>query len=130
MPMRRGSSIAIATFALAGCATPEPLEGQRTVFNNPFARPVIDDTGIGPQCDIALGRDATCLGVPLTRRGRGNTIGPAQSAGLTRSQRRILRKRAELLKVLSEQGAIPAPPPPFPSIPPVAVEVQDPDETP
>jgi hypothetical protein len=120
---RRTSMIlaGMAALALAGCATPDPLEGQRTVFSNPHAAP--DATGIGPQCDAARGRDATCLGVPLTRKGRGNTIGAELAdAGLTRQQRRILRERAELLKAGREQPPVSPPPPP-----PIA---EDADDTP
>lgn len=112
-------ALGLAALALAGCASPDPLEGQRTVFSNPHAAP--DSTGIGPQCDAERGRDATCLGVPLTARGRGNTIGAAQTEGLSRHQRRILRERAELLNVLREQAALPPAPPP----PPIADTATD-----
>ncbi|WDA40237.1 hypothetical protein [Erythrobacter sp. BLCC-B19] len=113
----RSSTIALAALMLAACASPDPLEGQRTVFNNPYAVPVIDRTGIGPQCNVARGEDATCLGVPITRNGRV----PA-TAGLNRNQRRILRERAELLRQVSQPPPAatetpPPPPPPQPTLP-------------
>lgn len=108
-----------ATLFLAGCATPDPLAGERTVFSNPYA---LDRTGIGPQCDVELGRDATCLGAPLVYDGgRYVRLGNGETERLTRQQRRILRERAELLEVLRDQP--PAPPPP----PPIA---EDAEETP
>lgn len=123
----RGSgtiALALAMLALTGCATPDPLEGGRTVFNNPYAVPVIDRTGIGPQCDVELGRDATCLGAPLGYDGgRHVLLGNGETERLTRQQRRILRERAALLEVLRDQ---PPPPPPAPP-PPIADEA---DKTP
>ena len=113
----RRSSIVLATLVLTACASPDPLEGQRTVFNNPYAVPVIDRTGIGPQCNIARGEDATCLGVPITRNGR-----LPDTAGLNRNQRRILRERAELLRQVSQPpaAATEPPPPPQPVLPTMA----------
>lgn len=105
-------SLILAAMLVGGCAGTDTLEGQRTVFNNPSAAPVIDQTGIGPQCDIARGQDATCLGVPLTRKGRGNVIGEPGVGDLNRAQRRILRERAELLRQVSQQP----PPPPVSAI--------------
>jgi len=110
---------------LAGCATGDPARTERTVFNNPYAAPVVGKAGVGPQCDVARGRDATCLGVPLTRKGRGTVIGNSVSNDLTRSQRRILRERAEQLRQASAQ--IGNPPAPAPLEPKPAVGA---DETP
>lgn len=113
----RRTSIALASIAallLAGCASPDPLEGRRTVFANPYAVPVIDRTGIGPRCDVSRGEDATCLGVPLTRRGRGNTIGAPLAGDLNRNQRRILRERAALLRQASQPAPAAPEPPPLP----------------
>ena len=104
----------LAAITLAGCAAPDPLEGQRTVFNNPYAVPEIDRTGVGPQCDEARGDDATCLGVPLTRKGKGSAIGETSYRNLTKNQRRILRERAELLRELAQQSKAETPPPPPP----------------
>lgn len=111
--------IGLATMLLAGCATPDSLEGERTVFSNPYA---LDRTGIGPQCDVELGRDATCLGAPLVYDGgRYVRLGNGETERLTRQQRRILRERAELLEVLRDQ------PPPSPPPPPIA---EDAEQTP
>lgn len=104
----------LAAITLAGCAAPDPLEGQRTVFNNPYAVPEIDRTGVGPQCDEARGQDATCLGVPLTRKGKGSAIGERNDRNLTKNQRRILRERAELLREVAQQSNTETPPPPSP----------------
>ncbi|TAD74293.1 MAG: hypothetical protein EAY70_11385 [Sphingomonadales bacterium] len=104
----------LAVLVLTGCASAGSHEGQRTVFNNPLAVPVIDRTGVGPQCERARGQDATCLGVPLTRKGRGNSIAMPESIGLTRNQRRILRERAELLRTVRQQPQVVTPPPPPP----------------
>lgn len=108
----RPSLLLAAGALLAGCATSSPPESERTVFNNPYAAPVIARTGVGPQCDVARGRDATCLGVPLTRKGRGAVIGDRVTGNLTSNQRRILRERAEVLREAGEQRRTPPPPPP------------------
>jgi hypothetical protein len=112
-------AVGLAALALGGCSTPDPRAGERTVFNNPYALPPADRTGIGPQCDVELGRDATCLGAPLVYAGgRHVLLGNGETERLTRQQRRILRERAELLEVLRDQP--PAPPPPPPPPPPIA----------
>lgn len=103
----------LAPLLLAGCAA-DSREGERTVFHNPYAPAAIKPEGVGPQCETtARASDATCLGVPLTRKGRGNAIGVPLAEGprLTREQRRQLRARAELLEALRQQPAIPPPPP-------------------
>ncbi|QDH35315.1 hypothetical protein [Porphyrobacter sp. YT40] len=109
----------LAALALAGCASPDSLEGQRTVFNNPYAVPVIDRTGVGPKCDEARGDDATCLGVPLTRKGRGSAIGERNYRSFTKNQRRILRERAELLREVAQQSKAETPPAPPQPAPPI-----------
>ncbi len=119
----RTAAMAFAMLVLSGCAT-DSLEGERTVFNNPYVRPVIDTTGIGPECDTARGRDATCLGVPLTRRGEGSSVAGPERTSYTRNQRRILRQQAELLRTLSNPPSLPAPPPPVPTAPPIASEAE------
>ncbi len=101
-----------AAMLLGGCATGEPAGTERTVFDNPYAAPVIGSAGIGPQCDAARGRDATCLGVPLTREGRGTVVGHRVRNDLDRNQRRILRERAEQLRQASE--GVRTPPAPAP----------------
>ena len=110
-------ALGLATMLLAGYATPDSLEGERTVFSNPYA---LDRTGIGPQCDVDLGRDATCLGAPLIYAGgRYVRLGNGETERLTRQQRRILRERAELLEVLRDR------PPPPPSPPPIAGDAEE-----
>ncbi|WP_086608192.1 hypothetical protein [Erythrobacter donghaensis] len=109
----------LAAIMLAGCASSDSLEGQRTVFNNPYAVPEIDRTGVGPQCDEARGQDATCLGVPLTRNGRGNAIGERSYRSLTKNQRRILRQRAELLREVAKQSQAETAPPLLQPAPPI-----------
>lgn len=125
--MNRGPRkiLLLAPLLLAGCASGAP-EGERTVFHNPYApAATASQSGIGPACDTtARASDTTCLGVPLTGKGRGNTIGVALEDGqnLTRAQRRVLRERAELLKELREQPVVTPPPPPPPA--------PEPDEAP
>ncbi len=107
------TALIFAPLLLAGCAA-DSLEGERTVFHNPYAPAALDPDGIGPKCETtARASDATCLGVPQTRKGRGNAIGVplAEAPRLTRDQRRLLRERAELLEALRRQPPV-APPPP------------------
>lgn len=115
----RASAI-IATALLAACATPDPQTGQRTVFNNPYAKTVIDRTGIGPQCDVSIGRDATCLEAVVVRvdRRRFATLRNGDTVRLTRAQARILRERADALRERAEIIEALRDPPPPPSEPP------------
>lgn len=108
-------SIILAAALLGGCASGDPPGSGRTVFNNPYAALEIDRTGIGPQCDVDLGRDATCLGGPLIYSGQGRQVllGHGKTARLTRTQARILRERADLIKARGNQP--PAPPPSLPT---------------
>ena len=116
-------SIIIAAALLGGCASGDSLESGRTVFNNPYAAPAIDRTGIGPQCNVDLGRDATCLGGPLIYPGKGRhvSLGHGEVARLTRAQARILRERGALIEARSNQPpALPqplTPPSPQPDLP-------------
>lgn len=106
---------------LGACTAGSGLEGQRTVFSNPFVPPEIDRSGIGPQCDVDIGRDMTCLGGPVLYPGRGRvaSLGHGETVRLTRAQRRFLRERAELLERLGDPPPAPAPaPPPAPEPPP------------
>lgn len=107
----------LAALLLGGCASADSLAGQRTVFSNPFATPVIDRTGIGPQCEAQFGRDATCLGTVrgLSRRGRIAVLDNGETIRLTRNQARILRERWALIAALSQP-----PPPQQPPLPPPA----------
>ena len=120
--MNRGprTVLFLAPLLLAGCAA-DSLEGERTVFHNPYAPAALDPDGVGPQCETkARADDSTCLGVPLTRKGRGNAIGVplADTPRLPRDQRRLLRERAELLEALRRQPPITPPPPPPPTAAP------------
>jgi hypothetical protein len=89
------------------------------VFSNPFVPPEIDKRGIGPACDVAFGRDATCLGAPLIYPGRGRvaSLGNGQSIRLTRAQRDLLKERAaairENVEAIRQKGQVPPPPPPI-----------------
>jgi hypothetical protein len=107
--------IILAALLLGGCASPDSLAGQRTVFSNPYAAPSIDRTGIGPQCEAQFGRDATCLGTvrAVSRRGRIAVLDNGATIRLTRNQARILREQAARSQVLRQQ-----PPPPPPAQPP------------
>ncbi len=97
-------SVIVATAHLSACATGDQEAGQRTVFNNPYATPVIDRTGIGPQCDVSIGHDATCLEAVVARvdRGRIATLRNGDTVRLTRAQARILRERADILRERAE----------------------------
>ncbi|MCX9146441.1 hypothetical protein [Erythrobacter sp. WG] len=108
----RSSWIIITVFALAGCAAPDPLEGQRTVFSNPLGEPVIDRTGIGPQCATRFGRDATCLDPTIirSRQGSSATLYSGETIRLTRAQRQILRERGQRIEARRDQP--PSSPPP------------------
>ncbi|KPF64909.1 hypothetical protein [Porphyrobacter sp. AAP60] len=115
------ASVIIATALLSACATVDQKVGQRTVFNNPYATPLIDRTGIGPQCDVSIGRDATCLEAVVVRvdRGRIATLRNGDIVRLTRAQARILRERADILRERAEViDALRDPPPPPSSEPP------------
>lgn len=111
----RSSMIIAAAAVLSGCASADPLEGGRTVFHNPYAAPAIDRTGIGPQCDVDLGRDATCLNGAVIRGGRGRNaiLSNGETVRLTRAQARLLRQQADLLEAQHHQPPQPDPPPPL-----------------
>lgn len=108
------SSLFLLVALLGGCATGDSLEGQRTVFSNPYVPPVLDQRGIGPQCEVDFGRDATCLGgaVNYGRRGRTAVLANGDIERLTRAQRRLVRERAELIEARRiALPPLPAPPP-------------------
>ena len=91
-----------AAFLTTGCATssPDSFGGDRTVFNNPYAPPEIDQAGVGPQCQEEVLRDDRCRLDSLIYPGRcryardqnGNLV------RLTRSERRLLRERNEAIR--------------------------------
>ena len=60
----RAKMVLIAAL-LGGCVSGDSLEGQRTVFNNPLALHEIDRRGIGPQCNVDFGRDATSISAAM-----------------------------------------------------------------
>ena len=113
------ASIILSAALLGGCATADPLEGQRTVFNNPYVPPEMDRRAIGPQCDVDIGRDATCLGGPLIYPGRGRTavLSNGERVRLTRAQAQLLRERAALREARRNE---PPPPPPLKPVLPTA----------
>lgn len=121
MNLNRSSVILAAAMMLGGCASGDSLEGERSVFNNPYAAPVIDRSGIGPQCEVDIGRDATCLGavVAYDRRARWARLENGQTVRLTRAQSRILRERANLIQQLRNQSSpqVPPLPPPQSALP-------------
>ena len=112
------SSLILVFALLSGCATGDSLEGQRTVFSNPYVAPVLDQRGIGPQCEVDFGRDATCLGgaVNYSRRGRTAVLANGDTDRLTRAQRQLVRERAELIEERRNT------PPPLPAPPPAPPE--------
>jgi len=120
--------IVVVSLLLAGCAsTPDStLSSQRTVFSNPFVPPVVDRRGIGPACDVEVGRDATCLGGPVIYPGRGRAalLSNGQTVHLTLEQRDLLRERAaairERAEAIRQTEQVPQPPPPPP--PPIATQ--------
>lgn len=101
MLKRMAGSVA-ASLALAACATPAELQfdNQRTVFNNPYVPPVIDQRGIGPGCQPEQIRDLSCTpeNVIYPGRGRLGYLGDGRTIRLTRAERRFLRERAEALQ--------------------------------
>jgi hypothetical protein len=113
------SSLILVAVLLGGCATGDSLEGQRTVFSNPYVAPVFDQRGIGPQCEVDFGRDATCLGglVNYSRRGRTVVLANGDTDRLTRAQRRLARERAELIEARRNAPQLPPPPAPLPPEP-------------
>ena len=110
----RSSMIIAAAAVLSGCASADSLEYGRTVFHNPYAAPEIDRTGAGPQCEVDLGRDATCLNgaVIRGRRGRAAILSNGETVRLTRVQARLLRQQADLREAQRNLPPQPAPPPP------------------
>jgi hypothetical protein len=125
-------SLILVIVLLGGCATGDSLEGQRTVFSNPYVAPVLDQRGIGPQCEVDFGRDATCLSGPVnySRRGRTAVLEGGETLRLTRAQRRLVRERAELIEARRNAPPMPPAPPPAPSPEPVLPTAEPASEQP
>lgn len=112
------ASIILAAVLTGACASGDARPVERTVFNNPFASPMLDRSGIGPECNVAIGRDSTCLDPRfiVSRRGRYATLRNGETLRLTRAQVETLRERAALIAASRNQ---PPPVPPPASPPPV-----------
>jgi hypothetical protein len=125
-------SLILFTALLGGCATGDSLEGQRTVFSNPYVAPVLDQRSIGPQCEVDFGRDATCLGgaVNYSRRGRTAVLEGGETLRLTRAQRRLVRERADLIEARRNDPPPPPASPPQPLPEPVLPTAQPASEQP
>ena len=113
------SSMILAAVLLGGCATNDGRPVERTVFNNPFSSAALNRTGIGPQCDAALGRDSTCLDPRfiVARRGRYATLRNGETVRLSRAQVETLRDRAALIAASPNQPPPASPPQPLPKAP-------------
>ncbi|WP_299295789.1 hypothetical protein [uncultured Erythrobacter sp.] len=136
--MHKGfGAIVVAALMVTGCARvpADGFGGERTVFNNPYAPPEIDQTGIGPKCSEEVIRDERCRLDSLIYPGQGRFARDANGnlVRLTRSERRLLRDRSEAIRsridVLEslENGTaippgspalkdLPPPPPPAPKV--------------
>lgn len=105
MPQRLIGLGALA-LTLSACAVPAELrfENQRTVFNNPYVPPVIDQRGIGPDCEPEQVHDPACLpsNVIYPGRGRFGYLGNGTVVRLTRADRQFLRDRAEALQARAD----------------------------
>jgi hypothetical protein len=90
----------ILAFGLGACASSGGLEGQRTVFSNPFVPPVIDQRGIGPGCEVDAEPGSLCTSGALIYPGRGSLalLSNGEFIRLDRAERRFLRDRADALE--------------------------------
>lgn len=113
---------------LSACTTPAELrfENQRTVFNNPFVPPVIDQRGIGPACEPEQLHEPACTppNVIYPGRGRFGYLGDGRAVRLTRADRRFLRERGEALQARADileslKNGAPLPPG-SPALPPAS----------
>ena len=89
-------------FGLSACASQSGLgfDGQRTVFNNPYVPPVIEQGTIGPKCDERQVRRSVCSAGAILYPGRGRhaLLPNGEVVRLTRAERRFLRDRADALQ--------------------------------
>ncbi len=128
-------AVTLGSLALASCATGDPFDGGRSVFNNPYAAPVVDNGPVGPECDESAVRRDGCFLDSLFYPGRGRYAldRDGNRVRLTRSERRFFRERNEAIQaridILNslENGTpippdspaldnIPPPPPPAPKV--------------
>jgi hypothetical protein len=117
------SAVLILALGLGACASAGGLEGQRTVFSNPFVPPVIDQRGIGPGCEVDAEPGSLCTSGALIYPGRGRfaLLGNREFIRLNRAERQFLRDRADALEAqrdVSESLANGTPlPPGSPALP-------------
>ncbi len=133
--MKTTAALAIAaSLALGACASSDQqlgLDGNRSVFHNPYAAPELANGPVGPdQCADCPGIDGRWL-EGLTYPGRGDFAYDRNGnrVQLSRADRRVLRARfrairdqAEINRRVEEFNArqAAAPPIPAPTAPPVA----------
>lgn len=93
-------AVLIVVLGLSACASGAGLEGQRTVFSNPFVPPVIDQRGIGPGCEVDADPGSLCTSGALIYPGRGGfaLLGNGELIRLNRAERQFLRDRADALE--------------------------------
>ncbi len=99
---KKHAVLGVVTMLVTACTTPQGsrFEDQRTVFNNPYVPPVIDQRGIGPACEPEQLHEPACLppNVLYPGRGRFGYLGDGTAIRLTKNDRRFLRERAEALQ--------------------------------
>lgn len=128
-------AVLIALCAVTGaCASKNDdfgLNGQRSVFSNPYVKPVVEKPDVGPDGDPRnQGPDERSLdGLIYAGSGIDALEPEGGRAPLSRKEHRQLRERAELIRQRQEQDEAiaewqanrPAPPPPVqPSAPPTS----------
>lgn len=95
----------LGAVAVAGCSTPDSLEGTRTVFHNPYSALEFENGPVGPECEKGVARSEACYLDTLTYPGRGRYAldRDGNTVRLTRAQRRVLRERFEFVQARIEQ---------------------------
>ncbi len=131
--------IAAASIALplAACATSSPqlaFGGERTVFDNPYASPELDNGPVGPDQCREFPRNGGCYidGLFYPGAGRFAYTRDGLRVRLSREERRAFRERARLIGEQSQlnrqiaeldaERSPPTTPPPVPTAPPVMSE--------